>query len=289
MLPEPALPETGVQRYRRVTAEREARIADWRERAALLPSTPPPAPYMVDIIVPTMDNKDKLVPMLATLIDHTAGGEHLFRIKVINNGTPGYVGRVIGQHPFVEVIEAGKNLGWEGAIHLGASRSTAPILGMFNDDIHIVPGNPGWLSALVDSFYTIPKCGSVGPCSNVVMQKQNMLYLGLDPKPYYTSLLIGFCVLYRRDLFDAIGGMPMGMPGGDDLDLSIRVEQAGFKPVMRRDVFVYHHGFSTGTRLHGDYWNSIEMQEKTRMALIQKHGVSAYLRCINSFIEEIPL
>ena len=280
---------SGVSRWRMVQAERHAKITAWQERAKALPALPADGSPLVDIIVPTMDNKDKLVPFLATLIDHTQAPENLYRVKVINNGTPGYLSRVMGTHPWVEVIETGgQNLGWEGAIQLGASRSTAPILGMFNDDLHIVPGNPLWMKTMLDSFYLIPKCGSVGPCSNVVMQRQNMLFLGLDPKPYYTSLLIGFCVFYRRDLYDVIGGMTMGLPGGDDMDLSIRVEQAGWHPVMRRDVFVYHHGFTTGIKLHGEYWNSLEMQEKTRMALIRRHGIPAYLRCINGFVDEIP-
>ena len=284
---------TGQERYRTVRAKRESLRAGWREKASALAPTlpvqmPPEGVPFIDIIVPTMDNKDKLVPFIATLIDHTEAPDNLYRVKIINNGTPGYVDRIMGKHPWVEVIETGgKNLGWEGAIQLGATLSKAPILGMMNDDLHIVPGNPLWLKTLMDSFWLFPKVGSVGPCSNVVMQRQNMFYLGLDPKAYYTSLLIGFCVLYRRDLYDIIGGIATGLPGGDDLDLSIKVEQAGFHPVMRRDVFVYHHGFSTGTRLHGEYWNSLDMQEKTRLALTRMHGTRAFLRCMNSMVEEI--
>jgi GT2 family glycosyltransferase len=270
--------------YQRVARERAERVRGWQENAANLQPLSAPA---VDLICPTMDNGDKLVPFVSSLLSHTDEATP-FRLIIVNNGTPGYVSKIIPEHPKIQVIEAGGNKGWEGGIALGAQHSKSPIIGMVNDDIHIVPGDPKWLLTMLESFGTIPKCGSVGPCSNVVMQRQNLFYMGLAAKAYYTSLLIGFCVLYRRDLYDIIGGMTQGLPGGDDLDLSIRVEKAGWRPVMRRDVFVYHHGFSTGTKLHGEYWNSMEMQEKTRQTLIRLHGVSAFLRCINGFVDDIP-
>lgn len=75
--------------------------------------------------------------------------------------------------------------------------------------------------------------------------------------------------------------MDQTLPGGDDFDWSIRLRDAGYKVLVDRDVFIYHHGFKSGTRLMGDHqtaggWNSYEMQEKTDLALIKKHGLKKW-------------
>ena len=71
------------------------------------------------------------------------------------------------------------------------------------------------------------------------------------------------------------------LPGGDDIDLSIRLRQAGYTLVCDRRAFVYHYGFRTGERVHGDRtvpggWNSPQMIAATRDTLIAKHGQAAF-------------
>jgi SAM-dependent methyltransferase len=92
-------------------------------------------------------------------------------------------------------------------------------------------------------------------------------------------------MMVRRSAVEQAGGIDMALPGGDDLDLSIRLRKAGYELWVDRNVFVYHHGFKTGERVNGNStvsggWNSIEMQERTNQALIQKHGLRAYLECM---------
>ncbi len=98
---------------------------------------------------------------------------------------------------------------------------------------------------------------------------------------YAARFLIGFCVLVRRSVLDKVGGIDNSLPGGDDLDLSMRLRSAGYKLIVDRDVFVFHHGFKTGNRVYGDVnepggWNSYEFLEKTNFALIRKHGFKAW-------------
>ena len=78
------------------------------------------------------------------------------------------------------------------------------------------------------------------------------------------------------------GGVDDTLPGGDDIDLSIRLRDAGYALVVRKDIFVWHHGFQTGERLNGTSdkpggWNSQEMSDNTNMALIKKHGLQKWM------------
>jgi hypothetical protein len=102
------------------------------------------------------------------------------------------------------------------------------------------------------------------------------------PAPRYQArYLIGFCLLVRRSALDGVGGIDTTLPGGDDIDLSIRLRAGGYTLVCDRSVFVYHYAFRTGVREHGDHtrpggWNSQEMIGATANALIAKHGQAAF-------------
>jgi len=110
--------------------------------------------------------------------------------------------------------------------------------------------------------------------------------MGLPPL-VESKYLIGFCVVIRREILDKIGGLDESLPGGDDLDWSIAIRNLGYKLVIRRDVFVHHHGFVTGTKVHGGPeqtmgWNSPQMTEATNIALIKKHGFKKWLECVRN-------
>ena len=84
--------------------------------------------------------------------------------------------------------------------------------------------------------------------------------------------------MLSREALDKAGGVDDSLPNhGDDIDFSIRLRQQGYKLLMDRNVFVFHHGFKTGERLHGAYWNSMEMQDKTNHSLIRKHGLPTFI------------
>ena len=225
----------------------------------------------LDVIIPTYNNPDYLYPCLGSLV--ATKGAYPLRIIVVNNGQPD----VVQDDPAtgIEVIQAGRNLGWEGGLKAGLARSTSEFVVFSNDDIYIPGASFLWARMLLSPFRQAA-VAAVGPCSNVVMGPQNIFasaFPGLCTVPF----LIGFFVVIRRAALDEIGGIDDTLPGGDDLDLGIRFRQAGRVLINRRDVFVYHHGFKTGERLHGGPttpfgWNSAGMQERTDNALIHKHG-----------------
>jgi SAM-dependent methyltransferase len=200
--------------------------------------------------------------------------ENLFHVTVINNGHPDSCDW-IGEHPRITVLQPGENLGWEGGLKLGLEKTSAPFVVFYNDDTHVPVSSRLWLHQLIQHFKD-PTVGAVGPSSNVVMGLQN-IFIDLPAHQFPTKFLIFFCAMLRRSAIEEAGGIDTSLPGGDDLDLSIRLRDKGYKLIVDRDVFIFHHGFKTGTRLHGDAntpggWNSIEMTERTDHALIRKHG-----------------
>lgn len=235
----------------------------------------------VDIIVPTWNNFQQLTAMVAS-IDRFSP-YYPVRFVIVNNGE-----KEMGDHPFfdrpnVTMVNNGENLGWEGGLIEGLKHSASEFVMFCNDDVVLPECSKHWITDLLQVMRD-PDVGAVGPSSNVVMGVQNVFYLrpsmNVEAR-YEVPYLVGYCMLLRRSALDAAGGVDDSLPGGDDIDLSIRLRKAGYCLVCDSSVFLYHHGFSTGNRIHGDQtvsngWNSKEMSENINMALVKKHGLRTF-------------
>lgn len=242
---------------------------------------------LVDIIIPTFDNEKFLRPCIISLLRNRAT-PGLFRMLVVNNGHPNSCDYLKSEKD-VKVIQAGKNLGWEGGIKLGLEHSKSKFVVFMNDDTHVPGTSRSWLNQLLQHFRD-KKVGAVGPSSNVVMGWQN-IFTDTPYQVFSSKFIIGFCAVLRRSAFDEVGGMDTSLPGGDDLDWSIRLREAGYKVLVDRTVFIFHHGFQTGNRVRGSSasangWNSWEMHHKTTQALIKKHGMKKWWDCMKGAWEE---
>lgn len=231
---------------------------------------------LVSIIIPTWNNQDYLQPCLASLIKYRPS-EKPFHIYVINNGHPNSCDWI--NSPLVTVINAGKNLGWEGGLKLGLEQSDSEFVVFLNDDTYIPSFSRLWLTNALQHFKW-DKVGAVGPASNVVMGKQSIFSME-KYDVFRAKFLIGYCFIVRRSALMEVGGIDDTLPGGDDLDMSIRLRDGGYHLFVDKNIFVYHHGFKTGERVHGGSdkafgWNSYEFKERSDTALIKKHGFAKW-------------
>ena len=108
------------------------------------------------------------------------------------------------------------------------------------------------------------KIGLVGPMSNYAAPPQlveDVPYRDLDEmkvfarqwrdehrgKWFTVPKLSGFCLLMKRAVYDAIGGLDerFGLGFFDDDDLAERARRAGFELAVAHDLFVHHFGSRT--------------------------------------------
>ena len=108
------------------------------------------------------------------------------------------------------------------------------------------------------------RIGLVGPMSNYAAPPQlveNVPYHDLDDMKHFARQwreehrgkwftvpkLSGFCLLMKRAVYDAIGGLDerFGLGFFDDDDLALRARQAGFELAVAHDLFVHHFGSRT--------------------------------------------
>lgn len=240
----------------------------------------------VDIIIPTYDNHDQLMQCVQSILAYRS--ECPCRIIIVNNGQE-HIEQEQFPEEYVKVVSSGDNLGWTGGLKLGLQHSDSKYVMFANDDIYIPRASWQWLREMVRNLDNHQDVGAVGPSSNVVMGKQN-IWSGAHCRSQVVPFLIGFCVLVRREALDKAGGVQDVEHGGDDLDLSIRIRNAGYLLLNCCNVFVYHHGFQTGNKVHGgadkpNGWNSREMIDNTNMELIRKHGFLEWWQTMTGQIE----
>ncbi len=228
------------------------------------------------LAIPTWNNPGQLTSALLSLVRHT---DFSGRVLVINNGEPCYE-RVQGAVPYeLDWIDAKENLGWMGGVNEALAHTDTPFFCMMNDDVLFPYDESFWDRTL--RWFDLHDVGGVGPSSNYVAGAQNVQYFPTHPTlsvPY----LIGFCATYRTDLLKGLGGLDGSLPGGDDLDLSIRIKDKGFELVADRRTYLHHHGGQTGQRVHAGDWDSERHQAATYNALIHKHGLTRWWEMMNT-------
>lgn len=225
----------------------------------------------VDIIIVTFDNVRYLENCLNTIYTTP---EDNYTVHVVNNGKPGSLNHFAKDNTFVH--DTGSNLGWMGGINFVRNKVNGPFVLLLNDDTQVIHFDD-FLGKLLAPFTKYSNIGATGPISNNVSGYQFYNSIVPPPKCHSNHALIGFCLMVKKEYLDRVGWLDATLPGGDDLDLSIKLQDIGLSLAVCRDVTVLHFYGATGKRVHGDYWDSLDHGDKINISLIKKHGLKRYL------------
>ena len=231
---------------------------------------------LLTIVIPTWNNLNMLKSCVESLFLYTL---YPFKLVIVDNGANGEVKAAIesASEGSVEVLEPKENIGWMGAHNLALETCDTPYYCMLNDDVLFIPGQVVFWRTLLGHMRG--DVAAVGPGSNFVAGNQAIHHTHV-PAVCNSSFLIGFCMVLDSSIFKEVGGLDASLPGGDDLDLSIRLRSAGYNLRVDKRAYLHHHGQQTGARIYGADWDSSWAQEVTNNALIAKHGVKLWQDCI---------
>lgn len=207
------------------------------------------------IIIPTFNQLDLLKQCLESVERYT---DLPYELIVIDNastdGTARYLQSLRGQ---VRVRSFDENKGFAAAVNLGLMMAKGTTIVLLNNDI-LVTAN--WLRNMLICLESDPNIGMVGPVTNYISGEQQIKvpYNRVDQMPEFarkhnvsnpelwrdTEWLRGFCLLFRRELFEEIGYWDEGFEIGnyEDNDYNIRVRLAGKRLVIAADTFIHHYG-----------------------------------------------
>jgi glycosyltransferase involved in cell wall biosynthesis/Tfp pilus assembly protein PilF len=160
----------------------------------------------------------------------------------------------------VVVIHNETNRGFAAGCNQGLQASAGRYLVLLNNDTVVTTG---WLDGLIRwTFHKWPGVGLVGPVTSwPAPQSVPVDYRSAAELQAFAARrrkdfagqgesvarLVGFCLLFRREVWEELGGLDetFGLGFFEDDDLCVRAREAGFELIRALDVFIHHHGNST--------------------------------------------
>jgi GT2 family glycosyltransferase/tetratricopeptide (TPR) repeat protein/2-polyprenyl-3-methyl-5-hydroxy-6-metoxy-1,4-benzoquinol methylase len=194
----------------------------------------------------------------------------------VDNGSSDGTVEYLRTIPGAKLIENPQNLGFPKAANQGIAAATGEQILLLNNDTVVTSG---WLTELLAILHRDPHIGLVGPMSNEVSGGQRIAVSytdldGLEPfarawRDANTNImveadrLVGFCLLVRRKVFDAIGVFDerFGIGNFEDDDLTRRAREAGYRAVVAQGAFVHHVGGATFRREQLDFGKLLHENE----------------------------
>ncbi len=173
------------------------------------------------------------------------------------DGTLQWLRKLVSENSNYRLIENKENLGFAKGCNQGIQFSRGEYIVLLNNDVIVTER---WLSGLLDCLKRAPDAGIVGPMTNNISghQKVEVNYKdenGIEDfakrfRETYRGRriplrrIVGFCMLFRKELIDKIGLLDESFGTGnfEDDDLCLRAELAGFRNYIAGDVFIHHYG-----------------------------------------------
>lgn len=182
-----------------------------------------------------------------------------YEIIVVDNGSKdGSVEWLQEQDDLICIFNE-DNVGFPKGCNQGMEISTGTEIMLLNSDVIVTPR---WHEQMIKALYSSDKIGAVSCVTNSCSNHQEI------PVPYKTLdidelldfaenhnhsnpalwtmhfTLVGFCFMFRRRIYDELGGLDESFTPGnyEDDDYSFRIMKAGYKLILCRDTFIHHYG-----------------------------------------------
>lgn len=224
---------------------------------------PHPAPR-VSLIIPTRDRVDLLRTCVESVLGRTDYPD--FEIVVIDNQSSesdalAYLASLRGRER-LRVLSFDAPFNYSAINNWGVSQCSGQVICLLNNDIEVINGD--WLTEMVGHalrpevgavgamlYYpddTIQHAGvllGIGGVANHAYAGQPRGYPGHGARALVTqnlSSVTGACLVMRREVFERVGGLDEGLKVAfNDVDLCLRLCEAGYRNVWTPFAELYHH------------------------------------------------
>jgi len=207
----------------------------------------------VTIIMVTFNSASSIVPCIEALSRTLRPNDEVIIVdNASDDDTAALVRSQIANRPRFKLLSNSIRRGFAAAANQGAKAGRNPYIAFLNPDTLV---GDHWIERL--QHHLMPhKTAAAGPVSNVAQGLQKVdgylpkeicefgdldnINQKLRQKHHQqcieTKLLLGFCLMLKRNVYDRIGGMDGNLiPGIADLDLSWRIRTAGYQLVIAKD------------------------------------------------------
>ncbi|MRR53110.1 MAG: glycosyltransferase [Deltaproteobacteria bacterium] len=217
---------------------------------------------LVSIVILTFNQLGKTKDCIDSIQKHTP---ELHEIIFIDNGstdgTSTWLRELCNNNDNYTLIRNKENRGFAAGCNQGIAAAIGEYVLLLNNDV-IVTEN--WLDGLLECLLLTPDGGITGPMTNNIsgiQQVPGVQYESVEEIDAFALMfreknrhrripyrrIVGFCMLFRKNLVDAIGLLDENFGSGnfEDDDFCLRAELEGYRNVIAGDVFIHHVGSAT--------------------------------------------
>lgn len=205
------------------------------------------APF-VTVVVPTF-NREKLLKNLLDSLHNQSYPADKLEIIIVDDGSKDGTGQMVEEYQkgpnrnlkyFFQ-----QNKGPAAARNTGIRNSRGSFI-VFIDDDCIASSN--WLEEMIGGFDDFNVAGVGGRIKTIATKSiisEYCSYIGVMEKPIMQAdtvkYLVGANSSFRKEHLNAAGWFNETIPlGGEDLDISFRLERAGYKLKFNPEAVIYH-------------------------------------------------
>ncbi len=247
-----------------------------------------PAHGLVSIIMLTFNELRYTKECVESIRRHTKEPhEIIFVDNGSADGTVKWLRKLVNRNGRYRLIQNSTNLGFARGCNQGIAAASGEYIMLLNNDVVVTPE---WLAGMKECLESGPDIGIVGPLTNNISGIQRLCHADYEPagldafakgfreryrhRRILHPRIVGFCMLFRRELVERIGLLDEAFGSGnfEDDDLCLRAELAGLRNCIAGDVFIHHYGsrsfignrldhqrFMTGNRrLFHDKWQKAD-------------------------------
>ncbi|MEH7087275.1 glycosyltransferase family 2 protein, partial [Neobacillus drentensis] len=208
---------------------------------------------LTSIIIPTYNGLHHLQPCIASIRKYT---NVPYEIIVVDNASRDGTSEFCRREK-ITFISMPVNVGFPKACNEGLRVAQGDYLMFLNNDVIV---SHYWLSNMTNALQQLDHVGIVGPKTNYVSGRQKVTYPYENPDEYHrlteeinqpnsskwksVDRLVGFCILFKREVMDRIGYLDEQFSPGhyEDDDYCYRARMNGYHLLICGDTYVHHIG-----------------------------------------------
>jgi len=220
----------------------------------------------VDIIIPSYNGRYLFEKNLASVLKNTP---NLGKLIIIDNGSEDDTVAWLKKHyPKTFIIQNKENLGFTIPVNQGVAESDSDYLILINNDVR---PEKNYLDTVFKHFedkkvFAVTFNEKASSWPKLFWEKGKIQFSrGEDKKRcYYSAWASGGSAIFRRDVWDKVGGLDeIYAPWyWEDIDIGYRAWKYGYKIVWDPKALVIHDHESTSKKLDLSYVNLIKQRNE---------------------------
>lgn len=234
---------------------------------------------MISIIVPVRFRADLTRVCIDSIQNYTINCE----LICVQEGEDEDITSCITSSTGVKFVQNKIPKGYAGALNAGlaaASKDSTHYCFMNNDTVV----TPSWMEEMLKAFDDKSKeVGLVSPTFWGTGDRQSVDWNttgDIFDYPADPCSIIGVCYLISKECLDKVGTWDESFGhGGEDFDLTIRVQNAGYMLCVARRSFIYHYGGASTRIVIGTNLEAVRANQVAKIRMVeQKHGIDIMSR-----------